>query len=143
MQLDHAEYQLRLAGEWVQLEGDPGQLCLRCDQPRMALQVSVFPQDRPRGSLSAHLEEILAIDRSVSSAMQGWQAAPVERRRELAWERSISRSWNPSSGARLRLVFIVTTRKTVKARLELYDHDEAAAEAMLAQVLEGLVVRTP
>jgi hypothetical protein len=98
-----------------------------------------------RSGLGTQLDRIMEVGRVVSmmEARRGWSPREIERRSGAEWEQSISRSSNAQSGARVREVFILTTRKVLKLHVLLHDHDDARADAFLEALLAGLEVRLP
>ena len=98
-----------------------------------------------RSGLVTHLEGMTEVGNvaSMLQARTGWGPREIERRSGAQWEQSIERSSNAQSGARLREVFTLTTRKVLKLRVLLHDHDDARADAFLEAVLAGLEVRLP
>ena len=143
----HQEFTLRIDGSWKQVEGDQGDVHLRSTKgASILLDVSSRPLvDMKRSSLATQLDRIMDVGKvmSMMEARTGWSPREIERRSGAQWEQSISRSSNAESGARVREVFTLTTRKVLKLRVLLHDHDDARADAFLEAVLAGLEVRLP
>ena len=145
--VNHQEFTLRIDGSWKQVEGDQGDVHL---QSTKGASISLDLSSRPlfamkRSGLVTQLDRMMDVGSVVSmvEARTGWGPREIERRSGAQWEQSISRSSNAQSGARLREVFTLTTRKVLKLRVLLHDLDDARADAVLEALLAGLEVRLP
>lgn len=143
----HQEFTLRIDGSWKQVEGDLGDVHLRSTKgASILLDLSSRPLfDIKRSGLGKQLDRIMEVGSvlSMMEARTGWSPREIERRTGLQWEQSISRSSNAESGARLREVFTLTTRKVLKLRALLHELDDAEADEFLEALLAGLEVRLP
>ncbi len=142
----HQEFTLRIDGSWKQVEGDEGDVHLRSTKgASILLDLSSRPLDMKRSGLVTQLDRILDVGRVVSmlESRTGWAPREIERRSGAQYEQSIARSSNAQSGARLREVFTLTTRKVLKLHVLLHDLDDARADAFLEALLAGLEVRLP
>jgi hypothetical protein len=147
MTFEHPEFTLRIDGSWQQVEGDEGDVNLRSTTgPAILLDLSSKPLfSMKRSGLVTQLERTLEVGRLLSEmeARMAWSPREIERRSGAQWEQSVSRSSNARSGARLREVFTLTTRKSLKVRVLLHEVDDAEADAFLEAVLAGLDIRLP